>query len=111
MQISFTPTRCDTALTATRHGDVLTLNGEAFDFTALSEGDVLPRDAVTCDWLASDVTREGGALHLTLILPHAADAPEETRFPQPVTLTGDGPVPLPPYEVVQAPTDEPEGEA
>ena len=46
MQISFTPTRCDTALTATRQGDVLTLNGEAFDFTALSEGDVMPRDAV-----------------------------------------------------------------
>ena len=111
MQISFTPTRCDTALVATRQGDVLTLNGEAFDFTALSEGDVLPREAVTCDWLASEVTREGGALHLTLILPHGADAPEETRFPQPVTLTGDGPVPLPPYEVVQAPTDEPEGEA
>ena len=72
MQISFTPTRCDTALTATRQGDVLTLNGEAFDFTALSEGDVMPRDAVACDWLASEVTCEGGTLHLTLILPHGA---------------------------------------
>ncbi|MFY1707438.1 hypothetical protein [Tritonibacter scottomollicae] len=111
MQISFTPTRCDTALNATRQGDVLTLNGEAFDFTALSEGDVLPREAVTCAWLASDVTRESGTLHLTLILPHGADAPVETRFPQPVTLAGNGPVPLPPYEVAQAPTDEPEGEA
>ncbi|WOI35009.1 hypothetical protein R1T40_09880 [Tritonibacter scottomollicae] len=111
MQISFTPTRCDTALTATRQGDVLTLNGEAFDFTALSEGDVLPREAVTCDWLASEATRQNGEIHLTLILPHGADAPEETRFPQPVTLTGDGSVPLPPYEVVQAVTDEAEGEA
>ena len=111
MQISFTPRRCDTALTATRQGDVLTLNGEAFDFTALAEGDVLPREAVTCDWLASEVTRADGTLRLTLILPHGADAPEETRFPQPVSLTGDGPVPLPPYEVVQAPTGEPEDEA
>ncbi|WP_417816615.1 hypothetical protein [Tritonibacter scottomollicae] len=111
MQISFSPARHATALIANRLGDVLTLNGEAFDFTALAEGDILPREAVACDWLASDVTRQDGEIRLTLILPHGADAPEETRFPQPVTLTGDGPVPLPPYEVEQAPKDEAEGEA
>ena len=44
------------------------------------------------------MTRAGGVLHLTLILPHGADAPLETRFPAALTLTGDGPVALPPYE-------------
>jgi len=98
MQISFSPKRCDTALIATRQGDVLTLNGESFDFTALAEGDVLPRDAVACDWLASEVTRAGGEIRLTLILPHGPEAPEATRFAQPLSLTGDGPVPLPAYQ-------------
>ena len=98
MQITLTPQRRDDTLTLTRSGDVLTINGEAFDFTAIPEGGTLPRDAVACDWLAGDVTRAGGVLHLTLILPHGADAPLETRFPAPITLTGDGPVALPPYE-------------
>jgi len=98
MQITLTPQRRDDTLTLTRSGDVLTINGEAFDFTAIPEGGTLPRDAVACDWLAGDVTRSGGVLHLTLILPHGADAPQETLFPAALTLTGDGPVALPPYE-------------
>ena len=98
MQITLTPMNRDDRLTLERSGDSLTINGEAFDFTAIPEGGTLPRDAVACDWLAGDVTRAGGVLHLTLILPHGADAPLETRFPAPITLTGDGPVALPPYE-------------
>ena len=99
MQITLTPMNRDDRLTLERSGDSLTINGEAFDFTAIPEGGTLPRDAVACDWLAGDVTRAGGVLHLTLILPHGADAPLETRFPAALTLTGDGPVALPPYEV------------
>ena len=98
MQITLTPQRRDDILTLVRSGDVLTINGEAFDFTVIPEGGTLPRAAVACDWLAGDVTRAGEVLHLTLILPHGADAPLETRFPAPITLTGDGPVALPPYE-------------
>ncbi|MCG7622290.1 hypothetical protein [Epibacterium sp. Ofav1-8] len=98
MQISFTPMRLDRALSVSRQGDSLTINGETFDFAPLQEGDVLPRAAVACDWLAADVTREGGVIRLTLILPHGPDAPEATRFPQPLSLTGDGPVPLPAYQ-------------
>ena len=100
--------RLDRALSVTRAGDSLTLNGETFDFTPLQEGDVLPRDAVACSWLASDVTRQDGEIRLTLILPHGPHAPERTRFPQPVTLTEDGPVSLPAYQTETAPTEEPE---
>lgn len=81
MLITFTPMRRDDRLTLHRTGDVLTLNGDSYDFSPLPEGAVLPRDAVDCDWLASDVTRKDGHLHLRLILPHGADAPPETRFP------------------------------
>jgi hypothetical protein len=98
MQISFSPMRRDDTLTLSRRGDVLTLNGEAYDFSGLPEGATLPRDAVTCDWLAGDVTRIGGVIHLTLILPHGIDAPHETLFPASI-LAADGAIPLPPFEV------------
>ena len=106
MQITLTPQRRDDRLTLARSGDVLILNGEAFDFAAIPEGGTLPRDAVACDWLAGDVTRQGGQLHLTLILPHGADAPEATLFPAALTLTGDGPVALPAYENAPASGEE-----
>ena len=38
MQITLTPQRRDDTLTLTRSGDVLTINGEAFDFAAIPEG-------------------------------------------------------------------------
>ncbi|MCG7630536.1 hypothetical protein MHM88_22270 [Epibacterium sp. MM17-32] len=105
MHLSFHPMRQDQALSVSRQGDSLTINGETFDFTPLQEGDVLPRAAVACDWLASDVTRAGGEIRLTLILPHGPEAPEATRFPQPLSLTGDGPVPLPAYQTTD--TEDP----
>jgi len=74
MQIALTPQRRDDTLTLSAQGDVLTFNGVAYDFGPLPDGGVLPRAAVACDWLASDVTREGGTLRLTLILPHGPDS-------------------------------------
>lgn len=99
MYITLTPMRSDKALILEKSEDILTINGEAFDFTALPDGATLPREAVTCDFLAADVERINGVLHLTLILPHGRDAPQETLFPVPITVASDGPVILPPYEV------------
>lgn len=98
MQLAFRPQRRDDRLELSVSGDVLTVNGEAFDFAGIPEGATLPRDAVACDWLAGPVERQGGEIWLTLILPHGAKAPSETLAPSPVTVT-DGPVPLPPYEI------------
>lgn len=94
-QIDLSPMRRDDRLEVSVSGDVFTINGAAFDFSALPEGASLPRDAVACDWLAGDAERIGD---LSLILPHGANAPGETRFPVPV-MAGDGPVDLPPYEI------------
>ncbi|ARE84935.1 hypothetical protein KZZ08_17145 [Roseovarius mucosus] len=99
MQITLSPTRRDTPLTLSRTGDALTLNGEVLDFTPLPEGATLPREAIASDWFAGPVERVGGTLRLTLVLPHGANAPQETLFPAPLTLTGNGPVTLPPYEL------------
>lgn len=103
MQISFSPMRSDVPLTLSVKGNVLVLNGEELDVSALPKGATLPRDAVGCEWLASDIERDDSGLILTLVLPHGAQAPEETLFPAPLIITTDGPVPLPPYEI--APPD------
>jgi len=99
MQITLSPARRDTPLTLDRTGDALTINGEVFDFTPLPDGATLPREAIASDWFAGPVERVDGTLRLSLVLPHGANAPQETLYPAPLTLTGNGPVILPPYEV------------
>lgn len=98
MEITLSPVRSDKTLMLTRTGDVLTINGEDFDFSGVPAGATLPKGAIACDWIARDVERSAaGDLTVPLILPHGADAPEATRFPDPITVTADGPVPLPPH--------------
>ena len=98
MNITLSPMRRDDRLDLAISGDVLAVNGEEFDFAALPEGATLPQSAVACAWLAGYVERIGGEIHLALILPHGEKAPAETLFPDPI-MAGDGPVPLPPYEI------------
>lgn len=95
MKITLTPMRRDDRLALSREGDVLTVNGEAFDFSAIPEGATLPCEAVTCDWLVSDVTREDGVLCLTLILPHGLNAPDAVLFPEALFVATDGAIDLP----------------
>lgn len=101
MIITLSPMRRDDTPVLHRTGDVLTVDGVDYDFGPLPEGGRLPREAVDCPWLASDVTREGGTIRLTLILPHGPipwPAPPEADIvlrPAPLVLTGDGPVALP----------------
>lgn len=101
--ISLSPQRRDDTLTATVAGDVLVLNGAPLDLATLPPGGTMPRAEAGNDWIASDIVRsESGEIALTLILPHGPDAPEATRFPEPITVTADGPVTLPPHD---APAD------
>jgi hypothetical protein len=105
MHIQLSPVRRDETLSVEVEGDTLILNGEAFDFAPLPAGATLPRAAIASDWFAGDVRRdEAGDLHLALVLPHGAEAPDETLFPAPITAQ-DGPVPLPPFEKETADAD------
>ena len=100
MKITLSPMRRDDQLTLSKSGDALTLNGEAFDFSGLPNGAILPRSAISSEWFAGDVIRdEAGDLTV----------PEETRFPAPLENVADGPVDLPIYET-PAPEPEPEEE-
>lgn len=93
MKLTFSPVRRDDSLVLERQGDISILNGEAFDFTPLGEGDTLPAQAVSSDWIAGPVTRENGVLALTIALPHGFGAPPLPR--QSTLLTQDGLVALP----------------
>jgi hypothetical protein len=98
MILTFSPMRLDEPLTASVSGQALTLNGTELDFSPLPAGATLPRAAIDNPWIAGDVTRAmDGTLTVPLLLPHGANAPEETRFPAPITVTS-GPVPLPAYQ-------------
>ena len=95
MIIQLSPQRRDDTLTVTKQGDTLTINGTAYDFSVIPDGATLPKDATDCEWLASDVERIDGVLHLTLLLPHGANASEAARFPQPIINPADGVLELP----------------
>lgn len=99
MKISLSPQLRAAPFAMSVTGDVLEIDGLAYDFTPLGEGDVLPREAVNCPWLVSDVARDGGQVTLTLILPHGPNAPAATLFPAPITVAEDGPVSLPPFDI------------
>jgi hypothetical protein len=94
MLIRFSPVRSDETLSLRRAGDALTINGTEFDFAPLPEGARLPASATGYPWLVGEVVRQNGDLHLTLILPHGPEAPEDVRFPEPIQ-PGDGPVVAP----------------
>ncbi|PRC05092.1 hypothetical protein CQ006_12285, partial [Pseudomonas cedrina] len=48
MIIKLIPQRRDDELVVSKRGDVLTINGESFDFRELPEGAALPSSAVDC---------------------------------------------------------------
>jgi len=95
MNITLSPQRRDDTLEVIKSGDTLTINGTAYDFSVIPDGAILPKEAVDCMWLASDVERIGDTLHLTLLLPHGAEASDAARFPTPLLDPVDGLLELP----------------
>ena len=95
MIITLTPQRRDDALTVSKQGDTLTINGVTYDFTPLPDGATLPKEAVDCEWICGDVSRINGELVIPILLPHGPDASMAARFPEPINMTNDGQVVLP----------------
>lgn len=95
MRIKFNPQRRDDSLSVVKQGDVLTVNGVEFDFSAVPEGATLPADAIDSDFFSGPVERIGGELHVTLTLPHGPNPSQAVAFPEPIAVVADGPVELP----------------
>lgn len=105
MRISFSPQRRDDALSVGKSGDVLTINGEAFDFSGLPDGATILAGYVPCVWIIGPVERIGGDLRLTLILPHGASPSAAVAFPAPLINPPDGPLAIP-FDPPPAPMPE-----
>lgn len=101
MQIRFSPVRRDDVLKVVRSGDILTINGERFDFSGLPDGGTLPAGEVPCEWITGPVERVGGSLHLSLVIPHGPTPSQAVAFPAPLIDPPEGPLAIPadPQEV------------
>lgn len=95
MLINLSPIRSDRTLEITKTGETLTINGIPYDFSQLPNGATLPREAIDCEFIVSDVNRINGEIELTILLPHSANASHEARFPEPIVKNDDGQVVLP----------------
>ena len=95
MLINLSPIRDDRTLNITKTADTLTINGVPYDFSNLPNGGTLPREAINCEFIISDVNRINGEIELTILLPHSANASHEARFPEPIIKNNDGQVVLP----------------
>lgn len=95
MRIKLSPQRCEASLVVSKAGDVLTVNGEVFDFSFMRDGDTLPRAAIQSEWFHGDVTKQGGQLQLTLLLPLPHNFSPAQAFPADLVAVPDGPVALP----------------
>lgn len=95
MIIKLSPQRRDDELRVSKRSDVLTINGERFDFRPVTEGATLPAGAISCAWIAGDVTRIDGELVVPLILPHGPEATAAALFPADIVSPSDGNLELP----------------
>ncbi|MHA6690608.1 hypothetical protein [Devosia sp. A449] len=95
MKITFEPQYNPAPLVLANSGDVLSINGDLFDFSGLQDGDVIPSGAVPSIWIIGPVQRIDGEIHLTLILPHGPNPSPAVAFPEPITVTEDGPIAIP----------------
>lgn len=95
MRLLLSPVNDPRILNITKTNDTLTINGESFDFSQLLEGATLPKAAVDCEFIVSDINRINGEIELTILLPHGANASHEARFPEPINMTSNGRVMLP----------------
>jgi hypothetical protein len=95
MIIKLSPQRRDDTLQVTKLGNILTVNGEQFDFSRMVDGDTLPRTAISSEWFSSDVEMVNGQLVLTMILPNPVNYSPEQAFPVDLVDVPDGPVAFP----------------
>lgn len=98
MIIKFSPSvviNPEETLTIKKRGDVLTVNGERFDFRPLPDGATLPAAAIDCDYIEQDVQRVDGDLIITFRLPVAPDASAAACFPRDIINPPDGNVSIP----------------
>ena len=95
MYINLSPQRGAETLSASKQGDVLTINGVVYDFSVIPEGASLPANATDCPFLLGNIERVSGDLILTLLLPTTETASQAANFPAALINPPDGVLELP----------------
>lgn len=95
MRIIFCPLLTDKVLTVRKRGDVLTINGERFDFRPMPDNSTLPPSAVACEWIDHEIKKISGELEITIRLPFSSESSEAVRFPADLFNPPDGKLVLP----------------
>lgn len=92
MKITLSPFRPlhDADFSASKVGDVFTINGVVLDFGPLPDGGMIDVDAIDCEFIGGAVRRVGGELELTLRIPLPASPTPAQAFPQPLIDPPDG---------------------
>ena len=85
-RISYSPQYGTQDITISKQGEVLTLNGETFDFSALEEGAEIDTE---CRHIVGTVKRLNGNIHITILLPHGVNSYFAPTEPQEVMVDGD----------------------
>lgn len=95
MRISFSPVRSDATLALAKTGPkALTINGDTLDLSDVPDGATVNANGLH-PMLIGDIEMKPTGPHLTVILPHKADAPNAARFPADIINPPDGPIAVP----------------
>lgn len=98
MKISLSPIVSDKKLALSLFkgdGDLITVNGEAFDFSPLPDGATLTADEIDSEYFVGNVERVNGDLQFTLLFPISENASRAACFPEPIVNPPEGTVDLP----------------
>lgn len=95
MNIQLLPQVSSAKLELIKVGRTLLINGEAFDFSPMSEGATLPSGAISSDAFVGDVDMTDGVISMSLIFPIPSNYSDEQAFPERLTAIPDGPIALP----------------
>ena len=85
-------------LSIKRTGQSLEINGKELDFSVIPNGATLEdaSEATNCPYIVGNIDRDmSGVLHITLLFPHASNAPYEARFPEIINNPPNGNIKLP----------------
>lgn len=99
MRISLSPQGPEEPISVSVNGDTLTINGDTLDLSVVTEGAEIEgslAESLHPLIAGKPIYRQAGELHLTLRLPLPLDCTDLWMcFPEPLTITGSGPVDLP----------------
>lgn len=93
MRISFSPQAAFATMRVSRAGQVLTINGDSIDFSALPDGAEIENGGDLHPSIAGKVERVDGELQLTLLLPYWKAG--HVDAPPPIINPPDGSLAIP----------------